>query len=790
MRTERTLIRLRPRPESVFVSHGYTVLATQLDGFLEGRPEEGLFVHETRVLSHYRVLVNGRPPHPVALSNVKQNTWLGYYIVSAENPADAGGSPQDAAQQAIEVRISRAVGYGMHEDLDLTNYTLSPVTLQLELEVQSDFADQSETKGQRRQRGSVERRWQAVGDGAWELTLEYRASHQYDVQGHQGTATTQRGLKLRIENAGSTPSHRGSRIGFCVELPPHGTWHTCLKWLVSIDEERMAPPYGCHALIGEHVATDERDTAFLREATRFSAPSAETLTTDVIGALNQARRDLVALHLHDLDCGEGAWTVAAGLPLYVALFGRDTLTVAWEGALLGPELMRGTLAQLARWQGTKRDDWRDEEPGKMLHEAHTGPLARLNLNPKSRYYGSVTTSSFYAFVLAQLWHWTGDRGAIEPLLDPAIKALKWLERCDADGDCFCEYQTHSVQGVENQGWKDSSDAIVYEDGTQVPKPLATCEEQGILYAAQTNLAEVLWWLGRRDEARHLYRRARELKRRFNEAFWMQDEGFVAMALDHQKRQVRSIGSNALHCLATGIVEKERVSRVLERLFAPDLWSGWGVRTLSADHPSYNPYSYHRGTVWPVEHGPLAVAAYRYGYHDRLEQVCRAQFELAAIFDWFRLPECVSGHPRDQEHPFPAIYPAANSPQAWSATTVFTLLQAMLGLQPYAPMHTLFIDPHLPQWLPDVTLRGLRVSDASITLRFYRKGSGESAFEVLDQRGNLRVVRQPSPWSLTARLGERTADLFESLAPWRHRRRGTDRGRRPDADRGTSPPDHS
>jgi len=399
----------------------------------------------------------------------------------------------------------------------------------------------------------------------------------------------------------------------------------------------------------------------------------------------------------------------------------------------------------------------------MLHEAHTGPLAQLNYNPRARYYGSITTSGFYPFVLAQLWHWTADKACVEPLLGPAIRALKWLDSADVDADGFTEYQTRSTQGVQNQGWKDSDDAIVYEDGSQVPKPLAICEEQGIRYAAKLNLAEVLWWFDRRQEARQLYREAMELKKRFNDAFWMEEEGFIALALDPQKRRVRSIGSDAAHCLATGIVEKERVERTMARLFEPDLWSGWGIRTLSARHPAYNPYSYHRGSVWPVEHGPLAVAAYRYGFHERVAQLCRAQFELATLFDWNRLPECLSGHARDADHPFPAIYPAANSPQAWSVSTVLTLLQAMLGLQPYAPLHMLFIDPQLPDWLPEITLRNLRIADAVVTLRFYRTGRGTSAYQVLDRRGTLRVIRQPSPWSMSASLGERLRDVVRSIS---------------------------
>ncbi|HEX3945040.1 MAG TPA: amylo-alpha-1,6-glucosidase, partial [Rhizomicrobium sp.] len=331
-----------------------------------------------------------------------------------------------------------------------------------------------------------------------------------------------------------------------------------------------------------------------------------------------------------------------------------------------------------------------------------------------------------------------------------------------DRDGFYWYRTRSSQGVKNQAWKDSGDAIVYANGAQVADPIATCEHQGIIYAAKMNFAEVLWWFGRKEEAASHYRDAVALKKRFNAAFWMEEDRFVALALDSKGRQVRSITSNPLHCVATGILDERRVLPVLNRLFAPDMFSGWGVRTLSSEHPAYNPYAYHRGTVWPVEHGPFAVGAYRYGQHKFVEIICRSQFELASLFDHARLPECVAGHPRDQSHPFPALYPTANSPQAWSATTPFTLVQCMLGMQPFAPLKLLFIDPFLPPWLPEITLSNMRVGDATVSIRFFRTSSGRSDYKVLDKHGTLRIVRQPSPWSFTASLSERARDAFSSI----------------------------
>jgi glycogen debranching enzyme len=763
---DQNLVRLRPRTETIYVSKGRTVLATGRDGFLGGGAEQGLFVYETRLLSHYRYLVDGQPFYPVSLSNVEQHSWLGYYIAPAPTALRRSKkfTTYDSAQQSLELRLSRYVGEGIHEDIDLTNFTQDETAFTLTVELDGDFADPDETHGTRRQRGKSSREW-IERDGAWELAFDYQASHRYSHQGERGTASIQRGVRVCFSHTTTNPEFDNGCITFAIVLGAHGTWHCCVEFIPVIEGRELTPRYGCRSFSSQNNEYDRRTGLFLDEATRFSSPESPTLSPVVVGALEQGKRDLAALRLYDLDGGDRAWTTAAGLPMYVALFGRDTLTVAWEAAPVSVDLMRGTLPVLTRLQGREVNDWRDEQPGKMLHEAHTGPLSALNYKPQGLYYGSVTTSGFYPFVVALLWYWTGNKELVRPYLDPAIAALKWLNDCDHDADGFCEYKTRSERGVSNQGWKDSEDAIVYEDGSQVPKPAATCEEQGIVYAAKINLAAVLWWLDRKGEAKRLYHEAKELKKRFNEAFWNEDEGFFAMALDPDKRQVKSIGSNALHCIATGIADKALVKRTLERLFADDMFTGWGVRTLSSQHPAYNPYSYHRGTVWPVEHGPFAVGAYRYGCHDYVERICRSQFEMTAIFDYFRLPECVAGHQRDDDHPFPAVYPAANSPQAWSATTVYTLLQAMLGLQPFAPFRMLFVDPFLPAWLPEITIAGLRVSDAKITIRFFRKPNGHSDYEVVEQEGRLTVIRQPSPWSLTASFAERVEDILVSFTPW-------------------------
>ena len=766
----RKLVRLHPREGGFEVSQSRTVLSTGLNGFIRAGTGDGLFVHQTRMLSCYRWLIDGKEPLPVALSNVEQHSWMGYYIQAAphlkEKFQDRGsGEMEEASEYSLELRLSRFVGYGLHEDVDVTNYTQQPVEFELQLEIDADFADQEETVRKREQFGELNRDWRRHEKGNWELTFDYIAHHHYEHQGEVGDASIHRGIAVQIANNSSEPLFREGVISFHVSLQPLESWHTCMRMVPHVEREPMHPLYDCYAFEPTGNEFDVSRKIFLEESTMFSTPETQTLAPVVIGALEQAKHDLHSLRLHDLDVDERSWVMAAGIPIYVALFGRDTLTASWESGLISPRMMQGTLDILARYQGTTVNDWRDEQPGRMLHEAHTNPLAMLGFNPRSRYYGAATTSSFYAVVVSELWHWTGDKELVRPLVEPAMKALRWKDEwADLDGEGFSEYLTRSTQGTENQGWKDSGDAIVYADGTLVKPPIATCEEQAFLYIAKLHMSEVLWWLDMKDEARRLYHEAGELKKRFHEAFWMEDEGFFAMGLDSKKRQITSVGSNAGHCIACGIVDHALVRRTADRLMADDLFTGWGIRTLSARHPAYNPFSYHRGSVWPVEHGTFALGCMRYGLHEYVEKISLGMFEAAALFDFQRLPEVFSGHQRDETHPFPALYPKTNWPQAWSSSAIFTLIQSLLGIYPYAPLHALFVDPHLPSWLPEITLSNLHVGQAIVAIHFYRKPDGSSSYKVLDKRGHLHVVRQPSPWSLTAGPIERLVDALASALP--------------------------
>jgi glycogen debranching enzyme len=732
-----SLITLRPRRTHGYLSRRRTVLATGLDGFVTAREEHGLFVDETRLLSRYRWLIDGRPPLDVAVSNVTQHRSLGYYIAAAPGGRRRGGARR-AGEETVELRLSRAVGDGLHEDVDVTNFSRHPTAFVLALEVDADFADLQELPHPAPRPGRVVRRWHRRG----ELVVAWRAAHRYAHQGDRGVARVARALVLRVRHAGSTPALRAGRLTFAVRLAPHGTWHACLDVAGRIDGVLRAPADGCGAGATRAAVEPARDPLLGRAARVVTAGPPELART-LDTAVARARQDLVALRRDD-DAAAPGWTVAAGVPRYMALFGRDLLVAASAAAaVVGPELMEGALRTLAARQGTAVDDWRDEQPGRILHEAHTGPRAALCFNPRARYYGSITASALYPAVVAALWRWTGDAGRVRPFLAPARRALAWLDGA-ACRDGFYWYRTRSTQGLRNQAWKDSGDAIVHQDGSLAEPPIALCETQANVYAAKRAFAGLLADLGDGEGAARLRAEAEALARRFDATFWLPDAGFFAMGLDGRGRPIRSAGSDPGHALAAGIVAGARARATADRLLAPDLFSGWGVRTLSAAHPAYDPHSYHRGSVWPVEQGTIARGLARYGFHAHLERLCRAQLEAAGLFDGARLPEVFGGHPRDAAHPFPAPYAWANVPQAWSASAVVALVQALLGLRADAPHGLLEVDPRLPAWLPELTLAGVRVGPASLTVRLVRTPDGSTAWQAAGEEAGVRVVHRRAP----------------------------------------------
>jgi glycogen debranching enzyme len=485
---------------------------------------------------------------------------------------------------------------------------------------------------------------------------------------------------------------------------------------------------------------------------------------------NRVFEDVVGRNIRDLasfpmlDGPPDEWlALQAGVPLYPAFFGRDAVTAGWQAGFVDRgEALAAALNKLAKLQSDCFDDWRDQQPGRIPYQVRSGPLAILNLNPYSAYYADYASPLMFVISLANLWAWTGDRRAVERHWDTARRILDWArDYGDMDRDGYLEYQTRSSKGTKNQGWKDSGDAIIYDDGTPVPPPIATCELQGYWYTAQELMAVLAWVMDARDDAAAFRESAAALKQRFNRDWWVESEQFIALALDPDKRQVRAVTSNVGHCIACGIIDRDHLPAVVGRMFAPDLFSGWGIRTLSTNHTYYNPLSYHRGTVWAVEQATIVFGLRRFGFDARALDLARALVDLASLYAEYRIPECVGGFARG-ESASPGAYPRANTPQLWNATAFPLVVQTLLGLLPVAATNTLVLDPLLPEWLPEIVIRDLRVGDAKVSLRFWRTAHGTSRWEVLHRQGSLHIVRQPPLESLSTTWTDRAADVLESV----------------------------
>jgi len=700
----------------------YTVLCSRPDGTISDDPE-GLYDHDTRVLSRRRLTIDGHDLTFVSTGDLAHDRRLTTLL--AKQPGGDAGGPK-LPQDAIEVRVETRLGPGMVEHITLVNRSMVELTPEIRLEVDGDFADVQEIGRARRQKGKT-KGTRLEGGG---LELVYRAVH--------GKRRLERGVRL-IPTA-STKTARSSSGTFVwrPELGPGASWSVALRVESLVDGRWRGPEAG-----------NPRDDDV--EAWRRTRPTVESEPALPGRVVDRAMEDLFALRNRELDGDTAAaWVPNAGVPTYTGVFGRDTLTVGWQSALLGPEISRGALGILAARQATEDDPFRDAEPGKLLHELRRGPLSELDIIPQRAYFGSQTTPAMFVLALSELWHWTGDTEVLQRYRDPALRALAWAaERGDRDGDGFLEALTRSPGGLRNQGWKDSNEAIRYPDGRNVEAPLATVEEQAFHILALERMAEILVALGEDDEADRFLARAGDLRLRWHEAFWLPDEGFYAMALDPGKRQVASIGSNAGHALAAGIVPVELATRVADRLLAPDLFSGWGVRTLSTDHPSYNPFAYHLGTVWPVEQATFALGFRRYGLDDHLERLVGGMFDAAREFRDLRLPEALSGLGRD-ESPVPVPYPNSNSPQAWSASATIQLVQILLGLYPFAPLNMLaMVRPRLPVGVDSVTIRRMRIGEALVSLRFDRLDDGSASHEILEQDGRLLIIEAPPPQDVRA-----------------------------------------
>jgi glycogen debranching enzyme len=698
--------KVRVGPAQIAIHHASTVLVTEPNGEIQYPSDLGLYLLDTRLISAWSVEANGEPWELLNGGAVRHDTAR-VYLTNREFLTEDG----IVTGRTLSLVVSRHIDGGLHEDLDITNHGGTEVRFNLEVMIRSDFADVFDVKAKRNvRRGHISSSWQ---DGQT-VTTTYR--NQDFV----------RAVSIDVQPGNLRPVYANGRLSFEVKLAPAQTWHACLLYTF-IAEDRVFSAPVAHAS-GQVIA----------ENWRQSVATIRTSNEEFYRMYRQAIDDMGALRLPVQGSYDEVFVPAAGLPWFMAPFGRDSLIAALQNMIVWPEFARGALDVLGHWQATARDPWRDAEPGKIMHELRYGELAHFNLIRHTPYYGTADATPLYLITLHAAWKATGDRELLRAYLPNAEAALRWIDADgDRDGDMFQEYHRQTEGGYENMCWKDAGDSMTWPDGTLVQGPKAVCELQGYVYDAWQRMAEVFDAVGQPGRADGMRAKAAALFKKFNDVFWNEEAGFYAYLLDGKKQPVPTIASNIGHLLWSGIVPPDRAQRVVARLMAPEMNTGWGIRTLSNQHAAYNPYSYQNGSVWPHDNSLIALGFKRYGFAADVAALTRGISEAASHFESNQLPELYAGIDRSAS-PFPVQYLGANVPQAWAAGSAFALLQAILGIEQDAPNQRLWIDPMLPAWLPDIALHNIPLGTKRFSLRFVRDGE-QTNCEVLD--GDPAVVQR-------------------------------------------------
>jgi glycogen debranching enzyme len=675
----------------------------------------GLYFSDTRFLSAYEFRLNRLEPILLSAS-VDESYVATFQMVNPVLLLDEG--KRRIPQQSLSIRRSRFIYGGLHERIGVQNCGSEPVDIEFSLRIAADFRDMFDVRGYKRQ------------------SLGTMREPEVDAQGITFTYEGEDKLIRRTEVVVNRPATRQSDGSL--------TWdfHLASKETVTLVIDVIP-------LIGEDEPMlsylyDDALQALQASYRRWDDNTSRIRTDNAFldrGLLRRSQMDLRIL-LEEFDSG---LFPMAGIPWFSAPFGRDALITSIQTLMLNPEIARGTLRYLAQHQGEKVDPAREEEPGKILHEARYGELANLKLIPHTPYYGSVDSTPLFLVCAVEMMDWLNDQDLFVELLPALLRALKWVDQYgDADRDGFVEYSERASGGVRNQGWKDSSDSLLYPNGRPAELPVALVEVQGYIYQAKIGLSRILERLGQSAMAERLAREAAELRRRFELKFWLDAEQFYAQGLDRNKTPIPSITSNPAHCLWAGIIDPERAEILRDRLMAPDMFSGWGIRTLSADSPHYNPMSYHNGTIWPHDNSIAVAGLRRYRHAEAAGQVIEGIMEAGIRMPNQRLPELFCGFRRDTRYNNgPAEYLVSCNPQAWGAGAAFHLMQTALGIVPDTTAGRVYLNPIPFGQARSVEIHGMRVGSGKLSFKVAYNGDRPHV-EVLEKPDDLAVVLDEPP----------------------------------------------
>jgi glycogen debranching enzyme len=708
-------------PETITLNHGSTFLVAAPDSALHPEHEHGLYSDDTRYLSRHELRLNGRPLRSLATARLsfRRARWT----LAPTRLVSLDGRP---AESRVTVTVDRAVGERrLHEDLVVRCHGREPVELLLTLALDSDFADLFEVRTERWQR--------RTGVGTMWAPADRRLETRYRRERFI------RRCLVRFEPSSVAVSYASGQLRFPIDLSPGGEWRTCVHY-------DLVPADGLRPRQGPCPITSGAEDRAGRLHRRWHRTAARSMPADprLRAAFVQAIDDFAALRLYDHDFSPDVWLPAAGVPWFVAVFGRDSILASLQALPIHPLFAIGTLQKLAQWQARDDDPVRDAEPGKICHEMRVGEWANFRTIPHSPYYGTAEATPLYLLLLGQTYAWLGDLDLLQPFRGAAERCLEWIDtHGDLDGDGLQEWAPRSPAGYRNQNWRDAEDGVLDEQGGFPPHPIGTCDLDAYVYAAKRAVAPLFAAWGDRDRAERLESEAADLRRRYLDAFWLEDEGALGFARDGDKRLLRTATSLPGHCLWLGILDRACAERVADRLMQPDLFAGWGLRTLSNLHPAYDPHSYQRGSVWPHDTMIAAAGLARYG---RIEDAWRLMDGLLAAvsaFDRAQMPELFAGLQRvDLDAPIP--YERANVPQAWAAGSVFHAVRTLLGLEPDVPGGTVYVDPALPPWCPALLLENVRIGAQRFAFHAVRDRDGVCAIDVDSGAGHLDVVRGRPP----------------------------------------------
>ncbi|MGA2834990.1 MAG: glycogen debranching N-terminal domain-containing protein [Acidimicrobiales bacterium] len=681
---------------------------------------QGLFFRDTRIVSRFEVLIDGARAEPLAAVN---DDPFSATFVSRSLPGPG------RADSTLMVFRSRHVGQGMREELVLRNFSDEATACTVEVVVAADFADLFAVKEGRVAPG--------VDSGAVTASVTEGITRTgYPDDGAVATLTysyergsVARGVELCACGASKVAP---GLITFDVVVPARGEWTTCIEVGPVIDRAVFSPKYRCGVPV-ERATPTERLAEWRRQV-----PQVETDHPLLKEVVARSAEDLGALRIFDPDFPERV-VVAAGAPWFMTIFGRDSLLTAWMALLVDPDLARGVLQTLARFQGKEIDPRHEEEPGRILHEMRFGDAASLSLGGGSIYYGTADATPLFVMLLGEMRRWGVAREMVDELLPNAARAIEWIDHFgDSDGDGYVEYRRATDRGLANQGWKDSWDGIRYGDGRVAEAPIALAEVQAYTYGAYLASAHFAFEAGDTAAYDRFRSKATQLKANFNRDFWLEEKGWFAVGLDADKKPIDSLTSNIGHCLWTGIVDEDKALQVARALVSPSMFTGWGLRTLSSDNGGYNPISYHCGSVWPHDTAIVAAGLARYGFDGAAQQLIFGLL-AAASAQGGRLPELFSGLDRGELN-LPVGYPTSCSPQAWSAASPLLCLRTLLRLDPWIPYGKTWLSPNLPEGIGYLKVEGIPLAGSRVTIQVGEGVPGGVSISGLPP--DIEIVREP------------------------------------------------